>query len=42
VKDCGEVPVRNIPSALIELEAAIDVTANSQQWVGTENDRNYR
>ena|ERR1019366_8234234 len=42
VTDCGEVPVVNIPSALIELEIAIDVTAHSQQWVGTEKDQDYR
>ena len=42
VTDCGEVPVVNIPSVVIELEAAIDITANSQQWVGADKERrNY-
>ncbi len=40
VIDCGEVGVvRTIPSALPELEAAIDTTLNSQQWVGTDKER---
>ena len=40
VTDCGEAGVvRTIPPALGELEAAIDTTVNSQQWVGTDKER---
>ena len=42
VTDCGELPVVTIPSVLRELELAIDITADSQQWVGVDTERaNY-
>ncbi len=40
VTNCGEAGiVQTIPPALGELEAAIDITVNSRQWVGTDKER---
>jgi Domain of unknown function (DUF6438) len=40
VTDCGEAGVvQTIPPALADLEAAIDITVNSRQWVGTDKER---
>jgi len=39
VTDCGSSIPGSIPPALVELEAAVDATVNSQQWIGTESER---
>jgi Domain of unknown function (DUF6438) len=41
VTDCVAKPLveEPIPPSLVELESAIDITVNSQQWVGTDKER---